>query len=120
MHQSLGGPHCIAGALSASQDGAHSAPATESPLSSLKPYRKRSIFAAVLLLCGFGTENHRQTGIETRLMAQRRNPTKIEGNLPRRQARLVLAWAELHRDELLADGRLAINGEIPAQIDPLK
>lgn len=44
----------------------------------------------------------------------------IEGNLPRRQARLVLAWAELHQDELLADWRLAINGEHPAQIEPLK
>ena len=44
----------------------------------------------------------------------------IEGNLPRRQARLVLAWAELHRDELLADWRLAINGEHPVQITPLK
>ncbi len=42
------------------------------------------------------------------------------GKLPRRQARLVVAWAELHRDELLADWRLAINGEHPAQIEPLK
>nr|WP_232286643.1 DUF4160 domain-containing protein [Pelobacter propionicus] len=27
----------------------------------------------------------------------------VEGDLPRRQARLVLAWAELHQDELMAD-----------------
>lgn len=43
-----------------------------------------------------------------------------QGRLPKRQARLILAWAELHRDELLADWRLAINGEHPAQIEPLK
>ncbi len=27
----------------------------------------------------------------------------IEGNLPRRQQKLVLAWAELHQEELMAD-----------------
>lgn len=27
----------------------------------------------------------------------------IGGNLPRRQTKLVLAWAELHQEELMAD-----------------
>jgi hypothetical protein len=27
----------------------------------------------------------------------------IEGNLPGKQIKLVIAWVELHRDELLAD-----------------
>ena len=31
----------------------------------------------------------------------------IESSLPRRQLRLVLAWAELHQDELLENWRLA-------------
>ena len=44
----------------------------------------------------------------------------IEGNLPARQTRLVLAWAELHKDELLADWNLASNSELPFKIDPLK
>ncbi|WP_371744314.1 DUF4160 domain-containing protein [Oceanispirochaeta sp. M1] len=43
-----------------------------------------------------------------------------EGNLPRRQVKLIEAWAELHKEELLADWRLAQNGEIPFKIDPLK
>lgn len=43
-----------------------------------------------------------------------------EGNLPRRQIKLIEAWAELHRDELLADWELAQNGEPPYKIDPLK
>jgi len=29
------------------------------------------------------------------------------------------AWIELHRDELLADWELAVNGEMPYKIDPL-
>lgn len=44
----------------------------------------------------------------------------IEGNLPVKQTRLVLAWAELHKDELLADWDLAQSGELPFKIDPLR
>ena len=44
----------------------------------------------------------------------------IEGNLPSKQQKLVLAWAELHKDELIADWELASNGELPFSIDPLK
>lgn len=44
----------------------------------------------------------------------------MEGHLPAKQAKLVLAWAELHKDELLADWELASNGELPFKIEPLK
>jgi len=40
--------------------------------------------------------------------------------LPAKQTRLVLAWAELHQDELMADWRLVTNGEHPFKIEPLK
>ena len=43
----------------------------------------------------------------------------ISGELPRKQLRLVQAWIELHRDELLANWELAVNGEVPYKIDPL-
>jgi hypothetical protein len=43
----------------------------------------------------------------------------IAGSLPRRQRRLVEAWAELHQDELLADWQLLQSGESPVPIDPL-
>ncbi len=33
---------------------------------------------------------------------------------------IVVAWALLHHDELLADWELAQNGELPYPIDPLK
>jgi len=39
--------------------------------------------------------------------------------LPRKQLRLVQAWIELHRDELMADWELAIAGELPYKIAPL-
>jgi Domain of unknown function (DUF4160) len=44
----------------------------------------------------------------------------IAGALPRRQTRLVEAWAELHQAELWADwGRLQ-EGRRPTPIEPLK
>jgi hypothetical protein len=41
------------------------------------------------------------------------------GELPRRQLRLVQAWVELRRDELVADWALAAAGERPFRIEPL-
>ena len=43
----------------------------------------------------------------------------LAGNLPRKQLRLVQAWIELRRDELIADWELATSGEKPYKIDPL-
>ena len=44
----------------------------------------------------------------------------IDGDLPGRQRKLVLAWAELHQDELMADWKLVMNGEEPFKIQPLQ
>lgn len=43
-----------------------------------------------------------------------------EGNIPKKQVKLIEAWAELYQDELLADWELASNDELPFKIDPLK
>lgn len=43
----------------------------------------------------------------------------LAGQLPRKQLRLVQAWIELHRDELVANWELTINGESPYKIAPL-
>ncbi|MBF0614021.1 MAG: DUF4160 domain-containing protein [Magnetococcales bacterium] len=44
----------------------------------------------------------------------------LVGELPRQKVRLVQAWIELHRDELLADWKLAQEGCELFRIDPLK
>jgi len=44
----------------------------------------------------------------------------IAGLLPRRQHRLVTAWAELHQGELLADWERLQAGQTPLPIEPLK
>jgi hypothetical protein len=43
----------------------------------------------------------------------------IAGGLPRRQRRLVEAWAELHQEELQAAWASLQSGRLPASIDPL-
>ncbi len=44
----------------------------------------------------------------------------ITGQMPVKQLRLIQAWIEIRRDELLADWELCQNGEKPFQIEPLK
>jgi hypothetical protein len=44
----------------------------------------------------------------------------IAGSLPRRQQRLVEAWAELHQAELVADWQRLHDGRTPLPIEPLR
>ena len=44
----------------------------------------------------------------------------IEGELKKNKLKLVQAWIEIHRDELMADWELALSGENVFKIDPLK
>jgi len=44
----------------------------------------------------------------------------IVGELPRRQLRLVQAWAEIHTDDLLADWERVVNEEPLSRIAPLR
>ncbi len=44
----------------------------------------------------------------------------LEGGLPPAKLKLLLAWIEIHRDELMADWDLAAQGANPFKIDPLK
>lgn len=44
----------------------------------------------------------------------------LEGKLKSNKLKLVEAWIEIHKEELMADWELAINGEPIFKIDPLK
>ncbi len=44
----------------------------------------------------------------------------MTGSLPKRQRRLVEAWAELHQVELAADWERLQQGKAPKAIEPLK
>jgi hypothetical protein len=48
------------------------------------------------------------------------NGEVLEGNIPNTKMKLLQAWIELHKDELLADWELAVSGQQPYKIDPLR
>jgi len=43
----------------------------------------------------------------------------LQGELPPRARKLLLAWMEIHKDELSANWQLAVNGEHTFKIRPL-
>ena len=44
----------------------------------------------------------------------------LAGSLPKNKLKLVQAWIEIHKEELLANWTLAVNGEQVFKISPLK
>lgn len=43
----------------------------------------------------------------------------IQGKFPKSKRKLVQAWIEIHKKELITDWRLAINNQPPHRIEPL-
>lgn len=44
----------------------------------------------------------------------------LDGSIPNSKMKLLDAWIELHRDELMADWELTVSGQNPYKIDPLR
>ena len=44
----------------------------------------------------------------------------IDGSLPTGKLKLVQAWIEIHREDLMADWKLAVSGEPVFKIEPLR
>ncbi len=43
----------------------------------------------------------------------------LDGSLPQKQLKLVEAWIEIHKEELMLNWDLAVQGEEPFRIPPL-
>jgi len=46
--------------------------------------------------------------------------TVLAGSLPSSKTKLVQAWIEIHKEDLIADWKLAISGEPVFKIEPLR
>jgi hypothetical protein len=84
-----------------------------------------SMFFGIIVRMYFAPEEHNPPHIhgyyqDSRIVIGIYDCEVLKGSLPSRQLRLILAWIEIHRDELLADWELCQNGEKPFQIEPLK
>ena len=44
----------------------------------------------------------------------------LEGELPKAKIRLIQAWIEVHREDLLTNWELALSGQTPLPIEPLR
>jgi hypothetical protein len=44
----------------------------------------------------------------------------LDGNLPPKQLKMIQAWIEIHKEELMVDWELAVNGDEPFRIAPLQ
>ncbi len=88
---------------------------------SVGPMPRISEFYGITILMFFGDHNPphfhvRYAGHTARVAL---DGTVLAGTLPRRAARLVMEWAELHADELEQCWERAVNHEPPGTIDPL-
>ena len=44
----------------------------------------------------------------------------ITGKMPQNKLKLIKAWIEIHHEDLMADWKLAVDGQQPYKIDPLR
>ena len=44
----------------------------------------------------------------------------LDGDFPPKQLKMVQAWIEIHKEELMVDWELAVKGEEPFKIAPLQ
>ena len=82
-------------------------------------------YGIIVQMMFFDTDKHKKPHIHVRY-GEFKASIDIEtieilaGNLPTKQLRLVKAWMEIHKDELMANWFLAVEGEQVFKIEPLK
>ena len=82
-------------------------------------------YGIVIYLYFFDDERHKLPHIHARYQGQEASfsiadGALLSGEIPQAKAKLVVAWMEIHRESLLADWELAVNGQTPFPIEPLR
>jgi hypothetical protein len=82
-------------------------------------------FGIVIYLYFFDDERHKAPHIHAKYQGENASFSILDGEIlsgrfPIPKMRLVQAWIEIHREELLANWDLAVNGAHPFQIEPLR
>lgn len=82
-------------------------------------------YGIIIYLYFFDNERHKLPHIHARYQGEEASFSIVDGAMlagfiPASKTKLVQAWIEIHREALLADWELAVNGEIPFQIEPLR
>ena len=82
-------------------------------------------YGVIVLMYYFDNKKHRQPHIHVQYSDEEAvisipDGTVLEGTVKNAKLKLVQAWIEIHHEELMADWRLAVNGQAVFKIDPLK
>jgi hypothetical protein len=82
-------------------------------------------YGVIVLMYYFDNKKHRQPHIHVQYSDEEAvisipDGTVLEGTLRSAKLKLVQAWIEIHHEELMANWRLAVNGQAVFKIDPLK
>jgi hypothetical protein len=82
-------------------------------------------YGVIVLMYYFDNKKHRQPHIHVQYSDEEAvisipDGAVLEGTLKSAKLKLVQAWIEIHHEELMADWRLAVNGQAVFKIDPLK
>ena len=85
-----------------------------------------SMFYGILISIFYeGNVQHNKPHIHARYQGSKasiaiEDGSVLAGELPSRQLRMVQVWVDLHKDELMADWELAVSGDEPFRIAPLR
>ena len=85
-----------------------------------------SMFFGILISIFYGdNEQHHTPHIHARYQGKKvsiaiDDGRVLAGDFPPRQLRMVQVWIDIHRDELMADWQLAVSGQKPFKIEPLR
>ena len=85
-----------------------------------------SMFYGILVLMFFrDNRRHHLPHIHVRYQGQEaaiaiEDGSVLDGVIPAKQMKMVLAWIEIHKEELMVDWDLAVNGDEPFRIAPLQ
>lgn len=82
-------------------------------------------YGLIIRMYYFDNQHHHMPHIHVEYQEQRAiieipSGQLIAGELPANKAKLISAWVEIHHEELMADWKLALNGEPVFKIDPLR
>ena len=82
-------------------------------------------YGIVIYMYFFDDERHKLPHIHARYQGAEASFSILDGailsgGISLSKSRLVQAWIEIHREDLIADWQLAVNGEAPLPIDPLR
>jgi hypothetical protein len=85
-----------------------------------------SMFYGIMVLMFFrDIQRHHKAHIHVRYQGMKasiaiEDGMLLDGDFPPKQLKMVQAWIEIHKEELLADWELAVAGEEPFRIAPLQ